>query len=146
MKNHNGTNGRARANGARIVTPPPGPKARKMLARDKRVVSPSYPRDYPFVMDHGQGAQVWDVDRNRYIDWMAGIAVNSPGHSHPKLGKALQDQPEKVVHISSEYCKDGMMRLAERVNESAPMKENVGVFFCNSGTEPVEAAIKLARY
>lgn len=146
MKNHTATNGRSRANGARIVTPPPGPKARKMLARDKKVVSPSYPRDYPFVMDHGQGAQVWDVDRNRYIDWMAGIAVNSTGHSHHKLVQALQDQAEKFIHISSDYYHESMIQLGERVNEIAPMKENVGVFFCNSGTEAVEAAIKLARY
>lgn len=146
MKNHNATNGRLRTNGARIITPPPGPNARKMLSRDKKVVSPSYPRDYPFVMERGQGAQVWDVDRNRYIDWMAGIAVNASGHSHPKLVKALQEQSEKFIHISSDYYHESMIRLGERINEIAPMKENVGVFFANSGTEAVEAAIKLARY
>lgn len=147
MKNQSSTNGsRLRTGGARIVTPPPGPNARKLLARDKKVVSPSYPRDYPFVMDRGQGAQVWDVDRNRYIDWMAGIAVNATGHSHPKLVKALQEQSEKFIHISSDYYHESMVRLGERMNEIAPMKENVGVFFCNSGTEAVEAAIKLARY
>lgn len=146
MKNHTAATGRLRTNGARIVTPPPGPNAKKMLARDKKVVSPSYPRDYPFVMDRGIGAQVWDVDRNRYIDWMAGIAVNATGHSHPKLVKALQNQAEKFLHISSDYYHESMIRLGERVNEIAPMKEDVGVFFCNSGTEAVEAAIKLARY
>src|SRR5258708_4189068 len=98
MKNHSSSNGnRLRSGGARIITPPPGPNARKMLARDKKVVSPSYPRDYPFVMERGQGAQVWDVDRNRYIDWMAGIAVNATGHSHPKLVKQLQEQAEKFI-------------------------------------------------
>lgn len=146
MKNQTSTNGRLRQNGARIVTPPPGPKAKKMLARDKKVVSPSYPRDYPFVMERGQGAQVWDVDRNRYIDWMAGIAVAATGHSHPKLVKALRHQAEKFIHISSDYYHESMIRLGERINEIAPMKEDVGVFFCNSGTEAVEAAIKLARY
>lgn len=146
MKNHNSTNGRLRQNGARIITPPPGPNAKKMLARDKKVVSPSYPRDYPFVMERGIGAQVWDVDRNRYIDWMAGIAVNATGHSHPKLVKALQDQAEKFIHISSDYYHETMIRLGERINDIAPMKEDVGVFFANSGTEAVEAAIKLARY
>lgn len=146
MKNNNSTNGRLRTNGARIITPPPGPNARKMLARDKKVVSPSYPRDYPFVMERGLGAQVWDVDRNRYIDWMAGIAVNATGHSHPKLVKALQEQSEKFIHISSDYYHESMIRLGERINEIAPMKEDVGVFFANSGTEAVEAAIKLARY
>lgn len=117
-----------------------------MLARDKKVVSPSYPRDYPFVIERGQGAQVWDVDRNRYIDWMAGIAVTATGHSHPQVVKALQDQAEKFIHISSDYYHESMIRLGERINEIAPMKEDVGVFFCNSGTEAVEAAIKLARY
>jgi 4-aminobutyrate aminotransferase len=146
MKTPSNSNGRLRANGARIITPPPGPKARKMLARDKKVVSPSYPRDYPFVMERGQGAQVWDVDRNRYIDWMAGIAVNATGHSHPRLVKAIQEQSEKFLHISSDYYHESMIALGERVNEIAPMKERVGVFFCNSGTEAVEAAIKLARY
>lgn len=145
MKSQN-SNGRLRSNGARIITPPPGPNAKKMLARDKKVVSPSYPRDYPFVMDRGQGAQVWDVDRNRYIDWMAGIAVAATGHSHPKLVKALQDQAEKFIHISSDYYHESMIALGERINEIAPMKEDVGVFFANSGTEAVEAAIKLARY
>lgn len=146
MKTRNSTKARLRANGPRIITPPPGPKAKKLLARDKKVVSHSYPRDYPFVMDRGLGAQVWDVDRNRYIDWMAGIAVNATGHSHPKLVKALQEQAEKFLHISSDFYHESMIRLGERINEIAPMQEDVGVFYCNSGTEAVEAAIKLARY
>ncbi|MCC7164749.1 MAG: acetyl ornithine aminotransferase family protein [Anaerolineae bacterium] len=146
MKTRNSTKARLRANGPRIITPPPGPKAKKLLARDKKVVSHSYPRDYPFVMDRGIGAQVWDVDRNRYIDWMAGIAVNATGHSHPKLVKALQEQAEKFLHISSDFYHESMIRLGERINEIAPMQEDVGVFYCNSGTEAVEAAIKLARY
>jgi len=140
------SNGRLRTGGARIITPPPGPNARKLLKRDRKVVSPSYPRDYPFVMDRGQGAQVWDVDRNRYIDWAAGIAVTSTGHSHPKVVQAIEKQAAKFLHISSDYYHESMVRLGERINEIAPMKENVGVFFANSGTEAVEAAIKLARY
>ncbi|TAH52442.1 MAG: acetyl ornithine aminotransferase family protein [Chloroflexota bacterium] len=146
MKNHTSNNGRLRTGGARIVTAPPGPNARKMLARDKKVVSPSYPRDYPFVMERGRGAEVWDVDRNRYIDCMAGIAVAATGHSHPKLVQALQAQSEKFIHISSDFYHESMIRLGERINEIAPMQEDVGVFFANSGTEAVEAAIKLARY
>lgn len=145
MKNHN-NHRRLRTGGQRIITPPPGPNARKLLARDKKVVSPSYPRDYPFVMERGQGAQVWDVDRNRFIDWAAGIAVNATGHSHPRLVRALQEQSEKFIHISSDYYHESMVQLGERINEIAPMEEDVGVFFANSGTEAVEAAIKLARY
>ena len=62
-----------------IKTALPGPKARAMLARDVSVASPSYPRDYPFVMSHGRGTEVWDVDGNRFLDFVAGIAVCSTG-------------------------------------------------------------------
>lgn len=146
MKNHQDENGRLRTSGPRIVTPPPGRKARELLKRDKRVISPSYPRDYPFVIDKGLGAEVWDVDRNRYIDFASGIAVCSTGHSHPRVVKAIQDQAEQFIHISSDYYHESMVALAERIDEIAPMKEDTGVFLCNSGTESVEAAIKLARY
>ena len=68
-----------------IRTPLPGPKAEAMLKRSVVVESPSYPRDYPFVMSHGKGAEVWDVDGNRFLDFMGGIAVCSTGHSHPQV-------------------------------------------------------------
>ena len=70
----------------------PGPKAKALIARDDAVISPSYPRGYPFVMDHGRGTEVWDVDGNRFLDFAAGIAVTSTGHSHPKVVKAVQEQ------------------------------------------------------
>ncbi len=146
MKKNNSSNGRLRTTGARIVNTPPGRKARAILKRDKKVVSPSYPRDYAFVMDQGRGAEVWDVDRNRFIDFAAGIAVCSTGHSHPKVVEAVQKQAERFIHISSDYYHETMVELGERLNQIAPMKENIGVFFANSGTESVEAAIKLARY
>ncbi|MDE3091349.1 MAG: acetyl ornithine aminotransferase family protein [Chloroflexota bacterium] len=130
----------------RIITTPPGPQAKAILARDAQVLSPSYARDYAFVMDHGKGAQVWDVDGNRYIDFSAGIAVNSTGHSHPEIVRAIQAQAEQFIHISSDYYHELMVRVAERIDEIAPMKEDVTVFLANSGTESVEAAIKLARY
>ena len=72
----------------------PGPKARSIVERDRAVISPSYPRGYPFVMDHGRGTQVWDVDDNRFLDFTAGIAVVSTGHSHPQVVKAIQEQAE----------------------------------------------------
>lgn len=146
MKNNKNGNGRLRLGGPRIVTQPPGPRGRALLKRDKKVVSPSYPRDYPFVMAQGRGAEVWDVDRNRYIDWAAGIAVCATGHSHPKVVDAIQKQAEKFIHISSDYYHESMVRLGERINEIAPIAEDTSVFFANSGTEAVEAAIKLARY
>ena len=130
----------------RILTELPGPKAKALLARDASVVSPSYPRDYPFVMSHGRGAEVWDVDDNRFLDFAAGIAVCSTGHSHPKVVAAIKDAADKFLHISSDYWHEGQVRLAERMNELAPMKEPVMSFFAQSGTESVEGALKLARY
>lgn len=130
----------------RIIVTPPGPKARAILERDARVLSPSYARDYGFVMERGQGAEVWDVDGNRYIDFAAGIAVNATGHCHPEIVRVIQEQATKFIHISSDYYHELMVRIAERINEIAPMQEDVVVFLANSGTESVEAAIKLARY
>ena len=124
----------------------PGPKAQAILARDKKHTSPSYPREYPFVMESGRGAECWDVDGNRYVDFAAGIAVLSTGHAHPELVKVIQQQAEKFIHISSDYYHEPMVSLGEKINEIAPMKEDVGIFYANSGTETVEAAIKLAKY
>jgi 4-aminobutyrate aminotransferase len=129
-----------------IKTDLPGPKARELLARDALVVSPSYPRDYPFVMSHGKGAQVWDVDGNRFLDFAAGIAVCSTGHSHPAVVQAVKDAAERFLHISSDYWHEGQIRLAERMNQLSPIKGPVMSFFAQSGTESVEAALKLARY
>ena len=117
-----------------------------MLARDARVVSPSYPRDYPFVMSHGKGAEVWDVDGNRFLDFAAGIAVCSTGHSHPKVVQAVQAAAERFLHISSDFWHEGQVELAEKMNELSPLKESAMSFFTQSGTESVEAALKLARY
>jgi 4-aminobutyrate aminotransferase len=129
-----------------IKTALPGPKARALLARDAQVVSPSYMRDYPFVMSHGRGAEAWDVDGNRFLDFAAGIAVCSTGHSHPRVVEAVQSAAAKFLHISSDYWHEGHVRLAERLQELAPMNEPVMSFFAQSGTESVEGALKLARY
>ena len=128
------------------LLPLPGPKARAIIDRDQKVISPSYPRDYPFVMDHGRGSFVWDVDGNRYLDFAAGIAVTSTGHSHPKVVKAIQDQAEKFIHISSDYYHEPWVALGEQLNVIAPFQEEAVSFMTNSGTESVEAAIKLARH
>ncbi|OUC09206.1 4-aminobutyrate aminotransferase, partial [Litorilinea aerophila] len=76
----------------------PGPEARAFIARDHRVISPSYGREHPFVMSHGKGCYVWDVDGNRYLDFMAGIAVNATGHCHPRVVQAIQEQAEQFIH------------------------------------------------
>jgi 4-aminobutyrate aminotransferase len=124
----------------------PGPKARAILERDRAVVSRAYGRVADFVMSHGVGSQVWDVDGNRYLDFMSGIAVNSTGHSHPHVVRAIQEQAEKFLHISSDYYHESWVRLSERLDEIAPFAEPASVFLGNSGTEAVEGAIKLARY
>ena len=123
----------------------PGPKARALVKRDQDVISPSYPRGYPFVMDHGKGTEVWDVDNNRFLDFAAGIAVVSTGHSHPAVVKAIQEQAEKFIHISSDFYHTKWIELGEKINEIAPFMDNAVSFMTNSGTESVEAAIKLAR-
>lgn len=124
----------------------PGPKARAYLKRDSSVVSPSYPRAYPLVVDHAKGSEVWDVDGNRFLDFMAGIAVTSTGHSHPKVVKAIQEQAAQFIHMSSDVYHPKMIELAEKLNQVAPFHEAAVAFLGNSGTEAVEAAIKLARY
>jgi 4-aminobutyrate aminotransferase len=129
-----------------IRTELPGPKARAILQRDLPVTSPSYPRDDPFVMSHGRGAEVWDVDGNRFLDFAAGIAVCSTGHAHPRVVQAVKDAADKFLHISSDYWHEGQVRLAERLAGLAPMGEPVMTFLAQSGTEAVEGALKLARY
>ncbi len=122
-----------------------GPNTQALIERDLQVVSPSYPRSYPFVMDHGKGTEVWDVDGNRFLDFAAGIAVVSTGHSHPQVVKAIQEQAEKFIHISSDFYHEKWIALSEKLSDIAPFEEDACVFLTNSGTESVEAAIKLAR-
>ena len=129
-----------------IRMPLPGPKAQALIERDRLVSTPSYPRDYPFVMAKGRGAEAWDVDGNRFLDFASGIAVCSTGHSHPQVVQAIKDATDDFLHISSDYWHERMTRLCERINSLAPMREPVQVFLCQSGTESVEGALKLARY
>ncbi len=125
---------------------PPGPLATEYIARDEAVSSPSYTKVYPFVMDRGEGCFVWDVDGNRYLDFNAGIAVCTTGHSHPDVVRAIQAQAERFIHISSDFYHPLMVELAERLVKITPGDYEKRVFLCNSGTEAVEAAFKLARY
>ena len=129
-----------------IRTELPGPKARAMIARDTLVASPSYPRDYPFVISHARGTEAWDVDDNRFLDFAAGIAVCATGHAHPKVVAAVREAAGKFLHISSDYWHEGMTALAERLSALVPLSEPGMSFFCQSGTESVEGALKLARY
>jgi 4-aminobutyrate aminotransferase len=130
-----------------IKTSLPGPKAKAIIEKDSKFVSPSYTRDYPFVIARGEGAVVEDVDGNRFIDCAAGIAVNSTGVSHPEVVKAISDQAEKFIHMSgTDFYYEPQVRLAEELASIVPIDGDVRTFFGNSGTEATEAALKLARY
>ena len=124
----------------------PGPRAQALIARDESVVSQAYGRPYPFAMSRGQGARVFDVDGNRFLDFVAGIAVNATGHCHPRVVAALREQAEKFLHVSSDYYHEQWVLLAEKLNQLRPFIEPARVFMVNSGTEAVEAALKLARH
>ncbi len=125
----------------------PGPKAQAYVARDREVVSPSYTRSYPFVMDHGRGSEVWDVDGHRFVDFTSGVAVTSTGHCHPEVVQAIKDQAEKFIHMSgTDFYYPVQIELAEYLSRIAPFSESGQVFFANSGAEAIEAGVKLARY
>ncbi len=131
----------------RIKRPLPGPKTRRIVARDRAILSPSFTRSYPFAMHRARGVWVEDPDGNVFLDFTAGIAVTSTGHSHPKVVHAIQRQAEQFLHMSgTDFYYDAQVTLAEKLAALAPGKFKKRVFFTNSGAESVEAAIKLARY
>ena len=133
-----------------IKTPLPGPNAAAIIARDRAYVSPSYTRDYPFVMARGEGAVVEDVDGNVFLDCAAGIAVNGTGHSHPDVVRAITQQAGKFLHMSgTDFYYEPQVQLAETMAGIVPVGGGTGKvrsFFSNSGAEAVEAALKLAKY
>jgi 4-aminobutyrate aminotransferase len=130
-----------------LITALPGPKAKQLVERDHQVLSPSYTRDYPFVAKKGHGALIEDVDGNTFLDFAAGIAVVSTGHCHPQVVAAIQKQAGELIHMSgTDFYYPNMVELAEKLASIAPGKEAKRVYFGNSGTEAVEAAMKLARY
>lgn len=131
----------------RILTAPPGPKAKAIIDRDAAWTSTSYIKEYPLVIAGGCGAVVEDVDGNTFIDYMAGIAVSSTGYNHPKVVEAIKAQADRFLHIcGTDFYFDGFARLAERLARLAPGTSRKRTFLSNSGTEAIEGAIKLARY
>jgi 4-aminobutyrate aminotransferase len=124
-----------------------GPIGLNWIARDVASLSPSYSREYALVVDHAQGSEVWDTDGKRYIDFMAGVAVLNAGHRHPRVQAAVAEQLDKFWHIClSDFFYPPAVELAEKLQAIAPMAGDTLVYFGNSGTEAVEAAIKLAMY
>ena len=131
----------------RIVVAPPGPKAKAVVAQHDRYASTSYPKEYPLVIAGGNRAMVEDVDGNRYLDFMAGIAVTSTGYNHPTVVAAVQEAAGRFLHIcGADFYYEGFARLCERLATLAPGSAKKRVFLSNSGTEAVEAALKLARH
>ena len=131
----------------RVVTELPGPKARAHIGFDRKWTSPSLPRAYPIVPVRGDGCTIEDIDGNLFLDFNAGIAVTSTGHCHPDVVRRIQDQAATLIHYAG--CDFYLPLFAETCAELAriaPMKEKCRVFLGNSGTEAVEASIKLARF
>ena len=124
-----------------------GPVGLDIIKRDIASLSPSFAREYALVVDRAQGSELWDVDGKRYIDFMAGVAVLNVGHRHPAVMEAVKEQIEKFWHIClADFFYPQAVELAEKLQAIAPMHNGTKVFFGNSGTEAVEAAIKLAMY
>jgi 4-aminobutyrate aminotransferase len=137
----------AHAQAPRLVTDVPGPEALARIDRDREVTSPSLPRAYPFVPKRGSGSVLEDVDGNLFLDLNAGIAVTSTGHAHPDVVAAIKEQAQELLHYSaSDFFLPIYSEVCERLARIAPISKPVRTFLTNSGTEAVEAAIKLARH
>ncbi len=133
--------------GPNIRTKLPGPNAQRILKGDAQYISPSYTRSYPLVAKRGHGSIIEDVDGNEFLDFSSGIAVCSTGHCHPEVVAAIQKQAGELIHMSgTDFYYENMVTLAERLAKTAPMSGPVRVYYGNSGTEAIEAAMKLARY
>ncbi len=131
----------------KIVATPPGPKARELLKKDASLISQSAVRWYPLVADSGSGCVVKDVDGNEFIDFNSGLVVLAVGHSHPRVVKAIKDQAEKLIHYSwTDFYYKPIIDLAEKLTEITPGSFAKKVYFCNSGAEANEAAMKMARW
>jgi 4-aminobutyrate aminotransferase len=130
-----------------IRTPLPGPTGAGLLARHNDFVSPSYTPAYPLFVERASGCVIQDVDGNLFLDFTAGIAVTNAGHCHPEVVAAIQDQAAKLIHMSgTDFYYRPQIDLAERLAKVAPGPSPKKVFFCNSGAEALEGALKLARW
>ncbi len=131
----------------KIRVTPPGPRAKKIVERDAAVISPSFGRAYPLVVESAEGNIVKDVDGNEFIDMNAGLAVCSVGHGHPKLKQAIKDQVDKFIHYSyTDFFYEDYVDLGEELSKILPMKGQKKVFYGNSGAESIEAAMKVSRW
>src|SRR2546429_8825647 len=130
--------------GPKIKTALPGPNAKRILAGDEKYISPSYTRSYPLVAKSGRGIVVTDVDGNEFFDFSAGIAVVSTGHCHPDVVAAIQKQAGELIHMSgTDFYYENKITLAERPSEIAAMPWPPKNLYRKSGTEAVEAPVKM---
>jgi len=131
----------------KIVVTPPGPKARELVRKDERLISPSYVRFYPLVVESSKGCIVKDVDGNEFIDFNSGLVCLNVGHNHPKVIAAIKNQCDRFLHYSNtDFYYREVVDLAEKLVEIAPGGVDKKVYFGNSGTEAIEAAIKLSKW
>ena len=131
----------------KINVRPPGPNARKLVKKDETLISPSYGRFYPLVIESGKGCILKDVDGNEYIDFNSGLVCLNVGHNHPKVTNAIKKQCDRFLHYSNtDFFYKEVVNLAEKLSEITPGQFEKKVYFGNSGTEAVEAAIKLSKW
>lgn len=131
----------------KIVVRPPGPKARGLVKRDEKVISQSFARYYPLVIDGGKDCILSDVDGNEYIDFNSGIACLNVGHNHPRVIEAVKKQCDRYLHYSiTDFMYREVVDLAEKLCEITPGNWEKKIFFGNSGTEAMEGAAKVARW
>jgi 4-aminobutyrate aminotransferase len=131
----------------KIVVTPPGPKARELVKKDEKFISPSYGRFYPLVVESGKGCIVKDVDGNEFIDFNSGLVCMGVGHNHPKVVAALKNQCDRFLHYSNtDFFYREVVDLAEKLAQITPGSPEKKVYFGNSGAEAIEAAVKLAKW
>jgi 4-aminobutyrate aminotransferase len=128
------------------VVEPPGPLAREVIKGDERYVATAT-KTSPVVVSHAQGGRVVDVDGNSYLDFTSGVSVMNVGHGHPRIVKAVQEQAKRLFHYAgTDFYYEAQVALAKKLEEITPGEREKKTFFSNSGTEAVEAAIKLSRW
>ncbi|MBL8173414.1 MAG: aspartate aminotransferase family protein [Bryobacterales bacterium] len=124
-----------------VESQPPVSAAAEIMEREKQYVMQTYAR-YPLVLQRGKGCYLWDVDGKRYLDLLSGIGVNALGHAHPRILRAIREQSVKLVHCSNLYYHEWQGKLAERLHQASGLQRS---FFCNSGTEATEGALKIVK-
>lgn len=115
--------------------------AQRVMDLEKQHILQTYAR-YPLVLQRGKGCYLWDVEGKRYLDLLSGIGVNALGHSHPRIVRIIREQAGKLIHCSNLYYHEYQGKLAQKLSEMSGMPRT---FFCNSGTEAVEGALKIAK-